>query len=501
MADNSLLNPGSGPEKARAVERSADIKTQVVMIDMGGAAGPEALLGGGTSMPVTDASSQSILSALQALIATIAGTIALADSPFVAGSPGQIMLAKRRDSDSTAVADGDLNTLNMDEEGRLKVASKPASYIATVGNVTSATSTVFVNTERFSNLMIHCTGTFAGANCTFEGSLNSTNGTDGNWFGVQAIRTSANTIETTTGVLAAAPAYAWELSVNALKYFRIRATAWTSGTQVWTLVPGTYATEPIPGAQVSSTQPVSGTVAATQSTRGTVGAGWYVEPDNILVADIASAALTSTATSATITPTPVGGSAVFSVVVAAVTGTSPTLDIVIQESDDSGTNWYDIYHFPRITSGAQVLRTPHIPLSGNRIRYVRTVGGTTPSFTHGVNRITHQMVSPPPYRQIFDRTISLTTLNSVTPSLLMSGASNFQLTVNIGTATTAPALTLEGSDDNGVTWYALDSVTAIASSTQRVIGQAMHSERIRARVGTAGSAVVAGYVQLKAYGF
>lgn len=217
----------------------------------------------------TGAATEATLAAVQTLLATLNGTVGVHNAPFVDGAPGQVMLAKRRDSDSTTVADGDLNTLNMDEEGRLKVASKPASYAATVGNVTSATSTVVVNTERFSNLMIHCAGTFAGVNCTFEGSLNSTNGTDGNWFAVQAIRSSANTIETTTGVLAAAPAYAWELSVNALRYFRIRATAWTSGAQVWTLFPGTYATEPIPGAQSSGTQPVSGTVTATV-TGGTV---------------------------------------------------------------------------------------------------------------------------------------------------------------------------------------------------------------------------------------
>lgn len=215
------------------------------------------------------AATETTLAAVQALTAALAAAVGNHNAPFVDGAPGYVILAKRRDSDSTTVADGDLNTLNMDEEGRLKVASKPASYAATVGNVTSATSTVVVNTERFSNLMIHCAGTFAGVNCTFEGSLNSTNGTDGNWFAVQAIRSNANTIETTTGVLAAAPAYAWELSVNALKYFRIRATAWTSGTQVWTLIPGTYATEPIPGAQVSGTQPVSGTVTATV-TGGTV---------------------------------------------------------------------------------------------------------------------------------------------------------------------------------------------------------------------------------------
>lgn len=215
------------------------------------------------------AATETTLAAVQTLIAALNATIGNHNAPFIDGAPGQVILAKRRDSDSTTVADGDLNTLNMDEEGRLKVASKPASYAATVGNVTSATSTVVVNTERFSNLMIHCAGTFAGANCTFEGSLNSTNGTDGNWFAVQAIRSNANTIETTTGVLGAAPAYAWELSVNALKYFRIRATAWTSGTQVWTLIPGTYATEPIPGAQVSGTQPVSGSLTSAGTTTNT----------------------------------------------------------------------------------------------------------------------------------------------------------------------------------------------------------------------------------------
>lgn len=215
------------------------------------------------------AATETTLAAVQTLIAALNATIGNHNAPFIDGAPGQVILAKRRDSDSTTVADGDLNTLNMDEEGRLKVASKPASYAATVGNVTSATSTVVVNTERFSNLMIHCAGTFAGANCTFEGSLNSTNGTDGNWFAVQAIRSNANTIETTTGVLGAAPAYAWELSVNALRYFRIRATAWTSGTQVWTLIPGTYATEPIPGAQVSGTQPVSGSLTSAGTTTNT----------------------------------------------------------------------------------------------------------------------------------------------------------------------------------------------------------------------------------------
>lgn len=273
MTDNVQLNPGSGGDIA-AADDVGGVKYQIVKLDVGGNGASAPVVG---ALPVSvaslplpaNAATEATLAALQSLLNTIAGTIQNHNSTFVDGSPGQIMLGKRRDSDTTLVADGDLNVLNLDEEGRLKVASKPASYSPTVGNVTSATSTVFINTERFSNLMIHCTGTFAGVNVTFEGSLNSTNGSDGNWFGVQAIRSNANTIETTTGVLAAAPAYAWELSVNALKYFRVRATAWTSGTQVWTMIPGTYATEPIPGAQISGTQPVSGTVTATV-TAGTI---------------------------------------------------------------------------------------------------------------------------------------------------------------------------------------------------------------------------------------
>lgn len=295
MADNVELNPGTGGAVA-ATDDVEGVHFQRVKIDLGGngltvpvvgsfpvsgtfwqATQPVSLASVPThgvtgtfwqatqpvSGPLTDAE-------LRATPVPISSAASYAeDTPHVSGATGNLMLAIRSDSDAPTANDGDYTVLKLDEEGRLKVASKPASYPATTGNVTSATTTIPVNTERFSNLMIHCAGTFAGANCTFEGSLNSTNGSDGNWFAVQAIRSNANTIETTTGVLAAAPAYAWELSVNALKYFRVRATAWTSGTQVWTMIPGTYATEPIPGAQVSGTQPVSGTVTATV-TAGTV---------------------------------------------------------------------------------------------------------------------------------------------------------------------------------------------------------------------------------------
>ena len=193
------------------------------------------------------------------------------DTPFSNGDPGLLMLAKRRDSDTTSVsADGDYTTLNMDETGRLKVSTLPGSTSPATGSITASAQTLFINTERASNLTVTMVATtLVGHNATFEYSNNSTNGTDGNWYGVQVVRSNANTVETVTGVLAATPVYGWEASVNGYKWFRVRATAHTSGTASYILQPGAYATEPIPAVQVTATQPVSGTVTATV-TAGTV---------------------------------------------------------------------------------------------------------------------------------------------------------------------------------------------------------------------------------------
>ena len=243
MADNFVANPGTGGDTF-AADDVGGVKVPYSKLDVGA---------DGVSSPVT---------AANPLPVTIGDVVHQTDQPFTTGDFGVLALAKRRDSDTTSVSnDGDYTTLNMDEFGRLKVAAAPAGQAATTGNITGSAQTVVADVSRTSNITIYCTGTFAGANCTFEGSVDGTN-----YFGVQAVRTNANTIELTTGVLAAAPAYAWELSVNGLTNFRVRSTAFTSGTQVWRFQPAPYATEPIPAAQVTATQPISGTVTATVAT-------------------------------------------------------------------------------------------------------------------------------------------------------------------------------------------------------------------------------------------
>lgn len=161
----------------------------------------------------------------------------------------------RQDAPTPYANNGEAHPFLFNEDGRLKVAATPAQYAPVTGAITASAQTVVADVSAASNVMVYVTGTFAGHNCAFEGSIDG--GTS--WFGMRAVRSNANTVETSTGVLAAAPAYAWELSVNALTNFRVRATAHGSGTANWRFTLGTYATEPT----VSFTQPalVAGSAA------------------------------------------------------------------------------------------------------------------------------------------------------------------------------------------------------------------------------------------------
>jgi len=204
-----------------------------------------------------------------AALTTLVGTVQTHDA-VAGGTPaGQLILGVRQDLDTSPVsAAGDYTYLTVNEVGRLKTAGAPAQFAPVTGAITASSQTVAADVTQASNLMIFVTGTFTGHNCTFEGSIDG--GT--NWFGIQAVRSNSNTIELVTGVIATGHAYAWELSVNALTNFRVRATAHASGTANWRFTLGSFATEPIPATQVSATQPVSGTVTANIGT-GALAAG------------------------------------------------------------------------------------------------------------------------------------------------------------------------------------------------------------------------------------
>lgn len=188
------------------------------------------------------------------------------DAIHSTGDPGVMVLAVRQDTDASTVgSDGDYSALQVNESGRLKVSSQPADLAATTGTITANGQTVVCDVSKASNVCLYVTGTFSTINLTFEASIDG--GTT--WFAVQMVRSNANTVELTTGNLSAAPAYSWEASVNAYTNFRVRATAFTSGTMNVRILPGVYATEPVIATQTTPVTVSSGTVT-TVTTVATV---------------------------------------------------------------------------------------------------------------------------------------------------------------------------------------------------------------------------------------
>ena len=298
----------------------------------------------------------------------------------------------------------------------------------------------------------------------------------------------------------------YQLCVSGIQAVRVINTAYTSGTVTGnvrvTAAPAMFTVEGVPAVTVSSgtittvTTVTTVTTCSTVTTVGSVTAANLNSPGSI--ADVASAAFTTVGTLATGTFTPTfGTSYIVSIPVTIVTGTTPTYDVVIQESDDAGTNWFDVYHFPRITATG-IYRSPKLPLTGNRVRYNQTGAGTTPSFTRAINRL-QCSDSTSLFRQLYDRAISLTTLNATTAVLLSGGCSGVQLVINIGAATTAPTLALEGSDDGGASWYTLGTLLGVASSTVMISVPGVSPGQLRGRISVIGNTVTAGYILLKAY--
>lgn len=173
---------------------------------------------------------------------------------------------------------------------------------------------------------------------------------------------------------------------------------------------------------------VGGTVVANQGIPAAVSTttglgGWIVNPATAGIPDIASAALTTTATTSAIANN-LGNGFQVNIGVTAATGTNQTLDVRVEESFDGGTNWVTLYEMQRITAVGSY-NSPILRASGRHIRYVQTVGGTSPSFTRAVTRNVLPFIQAEPQKRLMDRSIVLTTLNSVTPVLFSGSGISF----------------------------------------------------------------------------
>lgn len=267
--------------------------------------------------------------------------------------------------------------------GAISIAN--ANYATPTTLVPTTNSSVEITTTGYNNLVIQVSGTFSGT-MQVQGTADGTN-----WItlGTSRLHTYVGTSTSSiTGV------GIFITDVAGLNKVRVTSIAtWTSGTaNIYLAVTSNNGIPTVLGA-------IATVSSVTAMTSGNLG----IPAPASTTADVASAALTTTTTTAALTPT-FGCSYEVNIAVTAVSGTSPTLDVIIQESDDSGTNWFDVYHFERITAIGSY-RSPKLPLTGNRIRYVQLVGGTTPSFTRAINRL-QSSDSVPAMRRIFDRSMN-----------------------------------------------------------------------------------------------
>lgn len=141
-------------------------------------------------------------------------------------------------------------------------------------------------------------------------------------------------------------------------------------------------------------------------------------------------------------------------------------------------------------------RSPPITLRGNRIRYVQTLGGTTPSFTRSVSRL--QSSAPGlNLRNFIDRTIVPNTLNSVTPTYNIEGCDQINITAKCSAQTTPATLTLEFSDDS-TNWFtsAVTITTAVGIVQAKSTNEQWKFARLRAS--TAGTGITLSEVTIKA---
>lgn len=135
-----------------------------------------------------------------------------------------------------------------DAQGHMAVVTVPYIPDLVTGALAAVGNTVVADVRRASTVVIALvSGTFAGLNAIFEGSLDSTDGINGSWTALSAVRSNSNTVESVTGVIAAVPAYSWRLNTSGYNWLRVRATALTSGSPTFAIQRSMDASEPVPG--------------------------------------------------------------------------------------------------------------------------------------------------------------------------------------------------------------------------------------------------------------
>ena len=255
------------------------------------------------------------------------------------------------------------------------------------------------------------------------------------------------------------------------------------------------------GVGVNVNNSISATVTqGTAAALGTNGAGaWTVRNGAARTVDIALAAINATSTGAAIDVTANSGGQQFTFDVTAVSGTTPRMYPRIQESFDGGANFVTVFDMPPVVNSTdKTFVTPPLPVLGTHYRSIRTVTGTTPSFTNSVTRTSRPMESPPNRRQLVDRVLTLTAAagTASTDYLYVEGCRKGQIVLALPAGvTTNPAVKLQVCDDiQAGAWYDVTGATvtgAVSAVVASVIYDMPPAKFARLVVTTAGAGITA----------
>lgn len=276
------------------------------------------------------------------------------------------------------------------------------------GGITSATTTVAIDTVSCTGAYVQFYGTYAGVSIVFEGTVDG--GTT--WYPLASYQLnvaggSPTALSQTLGTNGTPMFYVF---VGGSGQMRIRSTAWTSGTAQWDTQTVLDADPVQPAAAPATTVASSNFSSAAAGADGSAnptttsvfadgelfnGTTWDRARGNTTgIAVDTTAARTATGNGVTATNYNGRGAHVF-INVTAASGTTPTLVIKVQGSVD-GTNFYDLDATNAVTASITAVGTAVIRIypgltvvaagTANQVlpriwRCVWTIGGTTPSFT------------------------------------------------------------------------------------------------------------------------
>lgn len=304
-------------------------------------------------------------------VAAITGTVAAGTAAANSALVGMVYNAT-----TPAPTTGQQLALQSDVRGNLLTAM---SDVLSTGTITTqnlaptatatAGSAVVISPNSVGTVTFQVNGVYSGA-LSVQVTVNN-----GTWFTLGGASIYSVTANTFASVIPSAGNGVFSVSAAGVQGMRITALGAVTGTATITVRAAPAAaitTNPVSAISGSLTS-VTTVSAVTQSNQGGPTA----------VADVASAALVTTTTTAAFTPG-AGQSFQIDIPVTAVSG-SGTLVVAVQESLDSGTNWITTYTFPAITATGSYFSPPMIA-QGNRVRYVQTLAGIT-SITRAINRL------------------------------------------------------------------------------------------------------------------